>query len=138
MMSKSAQQTGPGHSIFGLGQRLLSTLVGIAETRLRLIVLELEEEKANLLHMLLMVGLIMIFTAFGLMMLILLIIFGINPDYRFLAISSTIGVLFGLAIILTIWVVIKSKRSSLLKSTRRELATDRKLLEERKDEQTRA
>lgn len=137
-MNKSTQQTGPGHSLFGLGQRFLSTLVGIAETRLRLIILELEEEKANLLHLLLMVGLIMIFTSFGLMMLILLIIFGINPDYRFIAISSTIGVLFGLAIILTIWVVIKSKRSSLLQSTRQELAIDRKLLEEKKDEQTRS
>lgn len=137
-MSNSSQKTGPSHSLFGQGQRLLATLVGIAETRLRLIVLELEEEKANLLQMLLMVGLIMIFTCFGLMMLILLIIFGINPDYRFVAISSTVGILFGLAILLLIWVIIKSKRSSLLKDTRQELATDRKLLEERKDEQTRA
>lgn len=130
-MNNSKPITGPGEGIVGIGQRLFSTVVSIAETRLRLIVVELEEEKANLLQMLLMVGLIMIFSIFGLMSLLVLVIVAVDPQYRLYAISITTGVLFGLAIIMTIWVVAKSKKSSLLKHTRNELGRDRKALEER-------
>ena len=45
---------GPANNVLGIGQRILTTLVGIAETRVRLAVVELEEEKANLFQMLLM------------------------------------------------------------------------------------
>jgi uncharacterized membrane protein YqjE len=47
---------GPANNVLGIGQRILTTLVGIAETRVRLAVVELEEEKANLFQMLLMLG----------------------------------------------------------------------------------
>ena len=60
---------GPANNVLGIGQRILTTLVGIAETRVRLAVVELEEEKANLFQMLLMLGLTMLFAAFGLMSL---------------------------------------------------------------------
>ena len=48
-----------------------------------------------------------------------------------MAIAVTTGVLFALALILGIWVIVKSRRSTLLSSSREELSTDRKLLEER-------
>nr|VUD23178.1 Inner membrane protein YqjE [Salmonella sp. NCTC 7297] len=54
----------------------------MVETRLRLAVVELEEEKANLFQLLLMVGLTMLFAAFGLMSLMVLVIWAIDPQYR--------------------------------------------------------
>ncbi len=129
-MSNSSQKSGPGSSLLGIGQRLFSTLVGIAETRLKLIIVELEQEKANLLQMLLMVGLIMLFSAFGLMILVILLISSISEQYRLLALAITSGVLFGVAFILGIWLLIKTKRSTLLRHTRNELEKDRRLLED--------
>ncbi len=130
-MSTSKSGSAPGQGIIGVGQRILTTLVGIAETRLRLVIVELEEEKANLLQMLLMVGLTMIFTAFGLMSLMILVILAVPVEYRLYAIIITTVALFVLALIFGLWALAKSRRSTLLKHTRKELDTDRKSLEER-------
>lgn len=73
-MAHSQQSQGPGKGVINIGQRLVTTLVGMVETRVRLAVVELEEEKANLIQMLLMTGLTMLFTAFGLMSLMVLVI----------------------------------------------------------------
>ena len=86
---------GPAKNVLGIGQRILTTLVGIAETRVRLAVVELEEEKANLFQMLLMLGLTMLFAAFGLMSLMVLIIWAIDPQYRLNAMIATTVVLVG-------------------------------------------
>ncbi|MCB5624635.1 phage holin family protein, partial [Bifidobacterium animalis] len=55
-------------------------MVEMVETRLRLAVVELEEEKANLFQLLLMLGLTMLFAAFGLMSLMVLIILAVDPQ----------------------------------------------------------
>ncbi len=68
-MADSRQAQGPGKSVLGIGQRIVTIIVEMVETRLRLAVVELEEEKANLFQLLLMVGLTMLFAAFGLMSL---------------------------------------------------------------------
>ena len=73
-MADSQHAQGPGKGVLGIGQRILTILVEIVETRLRLAVVELEEEKANLIQILLMLGLTMLFAAFGLMSLMVLII----------------------------------------------------------------
>jgi uncharacterized membrane protein YqjE len=91
---------------------------------------ELEEEKANLIQMLMMVGLTMLFTAFGLMSLMVLIIWAVDAQYRLMAIAITTGVLFALALIFGLWTLYKSRQSTLLRHTRKELDTDRRLLEE--------
>lgn len=130
-MDNHSQNEGPGKGLINIGQRMVTTLVSIVETRVRLAIVELEEEKANLIQMLLMVGLTMLFTAFGLMSLMILVIVAVEPQYRLMAIAITTGVLFALALILGIWVIVKSRRSTLLSSSREELSTDRKLLEER-------
>ncbi|ATZ10435.1 phage holin family protein [Erwinia amylovora] len=128
-MADHSQSHGPGKGVINIGQRLITTLVGMVETRVRLAVVELEAEKANLLQMLLMVGLTMLFTAFGLMSLMVLIIWGVDAQYRLMAVAITTGVLFALALILGLWTLIKSRRSTLLGATRKELSEDRKLLE---------
>ncbi|MEM6160226.1 phage holin family protein [Erwinia sp. P6884] len=129
-MANSPQSHGPGKGVIDIGQRIVTTLVGIVETRVRLAVVELEEEKANLIQMLIMIGLTMLFTAFGLMSLMVLIIWAVDPQYRLMAIGITTGMLFALALIFGLWTRAKSRRSTLLSATRRELKSDRELLED--------
>ncbi|MBA0035978.1 phage holin family protein [Pantoea sp. BIGb0393] len=129
-MSDSQQSHGPGKGVFNIGQRIVTTLVSMVETRVRLAIVELEEEKANLIQMLMMVGLTMLFTAFGLMSLMVLIIWAVDAQYRLMAIAITTGVLFALALIFGLWTLYKSRQSTLLRHTRKELDTDRTLLEE--------
>ena len=124
------QRHGPGKGVFNVGQRVVTTLVGMVETRVRLAVAELEEEKANLIQMLIMIGLTMLFTAFGLMSLMVLIIWAVDAQYRLMAIAITTGVLFALALIFGLWTLRKSRQSTLFRHTRKELYTDRTLLEE--------
>lgn len=130
MMSDSQQSHGPGKGVFNIGQRVVTTLVSMVETRVRLAIVELEEEKANLIQMLMMVGLTMLFTAFGLMSLMVLIIWAVDAQYRLMAIAITTAVLFALALIFGLWTLYKSRQSTLLRHTLKELDTDRKLLEE--------
>lgn len=131
-MAESRQAQGPGKSALGVGQRILTTLVHMAETRLRLAVVELEEEKANLFQLLLMVGLTMLFAAFGLMSLMVLIIWAIDAQYRLNAMIATTVVLLVLALIGGIWTLRKARATTLLRHTRQELANDRALLEDDK------
>lgn len=129
-MTDSQQNHGPAKGVINIGQRIVTTLVSMVETRVRLAVVELEEEKANLIQMLLMLGLTMLFTAFGLMSLMVLIIWAVDAQYRLMAIAITTGVLFLLALIFGLWTLRKSRQSTLLRHTRKELANDRDLLED--------
>ena len=131
-MADTHHAQGPGKSVLGIGQRIVSIMVEMVETRLRL---ELEEEKANLFQLLLMLGLTMLFAAFGLMSLMVLIIWAVDPQYRLNAMIATTVVLLLLALIGGIWTLRKSRKSTLLRHTRHELANDRQLLEEESREQ---
>lgn len=124
------QRQGPASGAIASAQRILTLLVGIVETRLRLVVIELEEEKNHLFQLLLLTGLTLIFAAFGLMSLIALIIWGLEPEYRLLALTWITATLLGLALIIGVWMLMKARRATLLKATRKELRTDRALLEE--------
>jgi uncharacterized membrane protein YqjE len=52
-MADSQHTQGPGKSVFGIGQRIVTLLVEMVETRC-VVVVELEEEKANLFQLLMM------------------------------------------------------------------------------------
>lgn len=67
------QNQGPGNGLFNIAQRILTIVVGMVETRLRLAVVELEEEKSNIIQMLMMAGITLLFAAFGLMSLLVLV-----------------------------------------------------------------
>ena len=121
--------TGVG-SVFGIGQRIITLLVEMVETRLRLVVVELEEEKANLFQLFLMLGLTLLFAAFGLMSLLVLIIWAIDPQYRLYVMIATTAVLLLSSLIGGIWTLRKARRSTFLRLTRKELAEDRALLED--------
>ena len=128
-MPDSHHAQGPGKNLFGIGQRIVTLVVGMVETRLRLAVVELEEEKANLIGLLLLLGLTLLFAAFGLMSLLVLVIWGIDPQYRLHALIATTVVLLALALIGGLLTLRRARRSTLLRLTRRELANDRELLE---------
>ena len=129
-MSQSQHAPGPGKSILSIGQRIVTLVVQMVETRLRLAVVELEEEKANLIQILLMAGLTLLFTAFGLMSLLVLIMWAVDPQYRLIVMVATTATLLLLAIVGGIWTLRKARRSTLLRHTRHELANDRALLED--------
>lgn len=128
-MADSRQTQGPGKGVLSVGQRLVTIIVGMVETRVRLAVVELEEEKAHIVQLLLMLGLTMLFAAFGLMSLMVLIIWAVDAQYRLNAMIATTVVLLALALIGGIWTLRKSRQSTLLRHTRRELENDRELLE---------
>ncbi|CCJ86743.1 Inner membrane protein YqjE [Cronobacter dublinensis 582] len=132
MMTDPRHAQGPGKSVLGIGQRIVTVLVEMVETRLRLAVVELEEEKANLFQLLLMTGLTMLFAAFGLMSLMVLLIWAVDPQYRLNVMIGTTVTLLVLALIGGIWTLKKSRQSTLLRHTRHELANDRQLLEDDK------
>ncbi|KRR53980.1 inner membrane protein [Escherichia coli] len=46
-MADTHHAQGPGKSVLGIGQRIVSIMVEMVETRLRLAVVELEEEKSE-------------------------------------------------------------------------------------------
>jgi len=81
-----------------------------------------------------MAGITLLLAAFGLMSLLVLLIWAINPQYRLMAIATTTGVLFLLAVIGAIWTLSKARKSTLLGSTREELQVDRNILEKIQDE----
>ncbi|MBV7404933.1 MULTISPECIES: phage holin family protein [Enterobacter] len=129
-MDTSRQSNGPGKSVLGIGQRIVTIIVEMVETRVRLAVVELEEEKANIFQLLLMVGVTMLLAAFGLMSLMVLIIWAIDPQYRLNAMIATTAVLLVGALIGGLWTMRKVRRSTLLRHTRQELSNDRSLLED--------
>ncbi|MFC0228197.1 phage holin family protein [Serratia aquatilis] len=120
---------GPAKGVLDIAQRIMTILVSMVETRVRLAVIELEEEKENLVQLLIMAGLTLLFTAFGLMSLLLLIFWAVDPAYRLIALGATTAVLLLLAIIGAITTLARARRSTLLGATRKQLELDRSALE---------
>ncbi len=106
----------------------------MAETRLRLVATELEEEKSSLIQLILLAGAALLLTAFGLMSLMILVMWAVDPVYRLTAMIIMTSVLLGGALIFALCAVRKARRSSLLGATREQLAIDRQLLERKKQE----
>lgn len=130
MPADNTTSQGPARGVLRTAQRIVTIIVGMVETRLRLAVVELEEEKANVIQLLMMAGITLLFTAFGLMTLLVLLFWAIDPAYRLMALGITTAVLLGLALIGAIWTITKARRSTLLGATRHQLEIDRELLEE--------
>ncbi len=128
-MAELPHTQGPGKGVLDTVHRIATIVVGMVETRVRLAAIELEEEKATLVQLLMMAGITLLLTAFGLMSLLVLVIWAIDPAYRLMALGTTTAVLLALAIIGVIWTITKARSSTLLGSTRKQLETDRKLLE---------
>ncbi|MEQ5802612.1 phage holin family protein [Halomonas sp. H10-9-1] len=124
-----ASSQGPAQRVFTAGRRLLGSLLATSETRLRLAVLELEEERARLVGMLLLAGLALILLLLGIAVLTTLVIVAFWDSYRLTAIGVSAGVLLGGGLLLCLRVMQLARRRTLLASTLKHLATDRDLVE---------
>lgn len=122
------ERQGPGKGVLATLQRIAGIAVQMVETRIQLIAVELEEEKTTLIQLILMAGITLLFTAFGLMCLLGLIFWSVDPIYRYQALAITTGVLILFAIIGAIWTLKKAKQSTLLGATREQLKKDSKAL----------
>ncbi|NHB92743.1 phage holin family protein [Photorhabdus cinerea] len=133
-MSNSSKSQGPGKGVLDILQRIATIVIEIVETRLQLIVVELEKEKATLIQLIVIASLTLLFTAFGLMCLLVIIFWAIDPTWRFTVLVSTTGTLFLLALTGLIWTIRKARNSTLLSATREQLKIDRKMLEDNHNE----
>ncbi|OWO81251.1 hypothetical protein B5C26_13720 [Photorhabdus luminescens] len=133
-MSNSSKSQGPGKGVLDILQRIATVVVEIVETRLQLIVVELEKEKATLIQLIVIASLTLLLTAFGLMCLLVMIFWAIDPNWRFIVLASTTGTLLVLALIGLIWTIRKARSSTLLSATREQLKIDREMLEDYSNE----
>ncbi|CDH32413.1 phage holin family protein [Xenorhabdus bovienii] len=129
-MIQSPRSQGPGKGIFDTLRRVAAIVVSMVETRIRLIAVELEENTATLVQLLLLIGFTLLFAAFGLMCLLILIFWAIDPVYRAIAMAITAGILLILAVFSAIWTIRKTRKLTFFNSTREQLRIDRKMLED--------
>ncbi|PHM39788.1 membrane protein [Xenorhabdus mauleonii] len=127
--SSHTKDSGPGKGLLGILRRVAAIVIGMAETRIQLVAVELEEGAATLVQLLLMIGLTLLFAGFGLMCFLALIFWAIDPAYRIMAMAITAGTLLLLAVFGAIWTVRKAKKLTFLNATREQLNIDRKMLE---------
>ncbi|MCA1769677.1 MAG: phage holin family protein [Halomonas sp.] len=125
-----AESQGPAQRLFTAARRLLGSLLATGETRLRLVVVELEEERVRLVGLLLIVGLSLILLMLGIGVLATLVIAAFWDSYRLTAIGVSAGVLLGGGVLLALRALQLAKRRTLLASTLKHLATDRELVEQ--------
>lgn len=128
-----ATSQGPAQRLFGAGKRLLGSLLATGETRLRLAVLELEEERARLFALLLLAGLSLILLLLGIGVLTALVIIAFWETHRLVAIGTSAVVLLSSGLLLALRVMQLARRRTLLAGTLRHLATDRDLVETRRE-----
>ncbi|MFY0991978.1 phage holin family protein [Halomonas sp. C05BenzN] len=124
-----AESQGPAQRLFTAAKRLLGSLLATGETRLRLAVLELEEERARLITLLLLAGVSLILLLLGIGALTALVVVAFWDSHRLTAITVSALVLLGSGIGLAVWVMRLARRRTLLASTLKHLATDRDLME---------
>mgnify|MGYP003135858311 CR=1 FL=1 len=115
---------GPTQRVFSAAKRLLNSLIANSETRLRLAVFELEEERARLLVLLLLSGASLVLLLLGIATLTALIVVLFWDTYRLTAIAISACVLIGASLLLAFIAIRQSKRHSLLKETLKQLAAD--------------
>lgn len=128
--------SGPAQRTLDAARRLLKTLLANGETRFRLAVLELEEERARLLGMMLLVGASLVLLLLGVATLAALVVIMFWDSYRLTAIAVSAGVLIASSLLLGLIAMRKARQHTLFKETLKQFATDRALLELEQDAKT--
>ncbi|BET95486.1 phage holin family protein [Xenorhabdus taiwanensis] len=129
-MTQSSHAKGLGKGLFDIVRRVAAIAVHMVETRIQLVAIELEEGMATLVQLLLLVGLTLLLAGFGLMCLLALIFWVIDPAYRIMAIAVAAGMLLLLTVFSAIWTIKKARKLTFLNATRTQLHVDRKMLED--------
>ncbi|WWO99255.1 MAG: phage holin family protein [Candidatus Dasytiphilus stammeri] len=118
------------NGIINVVKSIIRTLIDIVETRISLIITELNEVKSKFLLLIILTGFTIFLVAFGLISLLLILIFTIDPEYRLLIMTGITSILFLSAIILGLWTNHKLKQLKFFYLTCKELKLDRKFLKE--------
>jgi uncharacterized membrane protein YqjE len=116
----------PGSGILQSLRNLAATLLELLQTRLELVVTELEEERLRLLQLLFWAAAALLFFAIGLLLLILLLVVLFWESHRVLAIVTIAAVFLGLGIYTGMRVrSLAQARPRLLSTSRDQLSKDR-------------
>lgn len=128
-----ASRPGPAERVFEATKQLISTLIESGQTRLRLAVVELEEERGRLFTLLLAAGVSLIMLMLGLTMLMLLVVVAFWDTHRIAAIIVCVIALFGGGAGIAAWVHSQARKKTFLESTLKQLEIDRELMENRRE-----
>lgn len=121
----SDRRQGPAARAYSAARELVTLLLKSGTTRLRLAVVELQEERARLFSLLIIIFVALLLAAFGIGMLMLLVtVYFWDTPYRLEAIAISAGVLLLLAIILGWRALSIARKPTLLRSTLQRLAED--------------
>ncbi|WP_158367148.1 phage holin family protein [Candidatus Williamhamiltonella defendens] len=128
-MKEKFGKKSPSQKLVDIIRHITSTIVSIIETRLGLVVIELEEEKNRLIQLLLIAGMTLLCAFFGLITLLILLIWSIDPVYRLFMLGMITTVFLGLSILGVFWIIKKRPQSTLLIHTQNQLEIDKNFLE---------
>lgn len=134
MEKRRTSSARPSGKLTDIVSRLLTLTTVVVGTRLQLVVTELEEEKAHLLQLILLTGLTLLFTVFGIMSLLMYILLFAAPGDQQTMLLYVTGALIALAVILGIVIRVRVGRSTLLRETRSQLREDVSALTGTRDE----
>ncbi|RLM02585.1 hypothetical protein BIY27_24780 [Gibbsiella quercinecans] len=124
MRTRNDLTRGPSRRLVDNIHRVFTTLTGTLHTRLELIAVELEEEKNRIFGLLIMAGLTLMFTAFGVISLLVFILLSFPPEHRLMLLGSASAVFLILALAFFIFVRQRIAGSRMLSETRRQLGKD--------------
>ncbi|HFZ0536162.1 phage holin family protein [Klebsiella aerogenes] len=124
MEKKHSSSTLPSAKLSDITTRLLTKIYKATSTRLDLLSIEINQEKNRILSLILMIGLALIFTTFGIMGLLLYTLLFIEPLHQQTVLLYFTGVLFILAIVFCIIIRISASRATLLSETREQIKND--------------
>lgn len=91
-MSEPASSSGGGKGLFDSLKGLAASLVGVAHTRLELLSMDLEEERARLISVLVMLFVALFCAGVGVVLLAILIAVAFWDSYRLLALAGLTAV----------------------------------------------
>ncbi|WWO96489.1 MAG: phage holin family protein [Candidatus Dasytiphilus stammeri] len=110
--------------------RILRTMVDLIETRIFLMISELQESKRQIFHLLMLIGLTLFFLSFSLISLFLIFMSLIDPINRLVLMIFSTSLLFLISLIFGWLTFYKIKKMQLLYWTCKELKKDSKFIEE--------
>ncbi|WP_199635019.1 phage holin family protein (plasmid) [Serratia sp. PAMC26656] len=124
MSTRNDQTRGPSRGLVDNIHRVFIALTGTLHTRLELVAVELEEEKSRIFGLLIMAGLTLIFTAFGVISFLVFILLSVPPEHRLMILGSASAVFLVLALTFAIFIRQRITGSRMLPETRKQLSKD--------------
>lgn len=128
MVMQPPLQRGPAKKLADTAKNAVRTLVEICQTRLELVIVELEEEKYSFFKLFFFSAVCMLFSLFGVFITLALTFWSVPPELRFEVFMWIGGLLFFFSFLTGGWVLFKIRNLSLFQDTRKQLKKDLKVL----------